>query len=59
MMSQSLFDGTGWVPEKNLHGDNFRTIYRNNFNQAKPFHKGSLKGSSPQMRKKELVYDKE
>lgn len=28
-MNSTLFDGTGWVPEKNLHGDQFRTLYRN------------------------------
>ena len=31
-MNSTLFDGTGWVPEKNLHGDQFRTLYRNQFN---------------------------
>ncbi len=37
-VNSTLFDGTGWVPEKNLHGDQFRTLYRNQFNQEKAFH---------------------
>ena len=31
-MNSTLFDGTGWQPEKNLHTDQMRTIYRNQFN---------------------------
>ena len=31
-MNSTLFDGTGWVPEKTLHSDQMRTIYRNQFN---------------------------
>jgi hypothetical protein len=27
--NSNLFDGTGWLPEKNLHSDMLRTIYRN------------------------------
>ena len=55
--NSTLFDGTGWVPEKNLHGDQFRTLYRNQFNQAKPFHKMIVKPNAGRMRKRELVYD--
>mmetsp|Transcript_28000 Transcript_28000/g.20960 ORF Transcript_28000/g.20960 Transcript_28000/m.20960 type:complete len:88 (+) Transcript_28000:154-417(+) len=31
-LNSTLFDGTGWVPEKNMHADQLRTIYRNYFN---------------------------
>lgn len=27
--AMTLFDGTTWVPEKNLHTDMIRTVYRN------------------------------
>lgn len=58
-MNSTLFDGTTWVPEKNMHGDMFRTLYRNQFNQPKPFHKAQLRDASPKLRRKEAVYDKE
>lgn len=32
------FDGTTWLPEKNLHTDIIRTEYRNRFNKSKSFH---------------------
>ena len=28
-MNSTLFDGTTWSTEKNLHGDMYRTAYRN------------------------------
>ena len=37
--AMTFFDGTTWVPEKNLNSDMIRTEYRNRFNQPKPFHK--------------------
>ena len=52
-----LFDGTSWVPEKNLHTDIIRTEYRNRFNQKKPFHKACLMSNLGKMQKKSLVYD--
>lgn len=58
-MNSTLFDGTSWVPEKNMHGDMFRTLYRNQFNQPKPFHKNAVRVSPGRMKKKEAVYDKE
>lgn len=30
--AMTLYDGTTWVPEKNLHSDMLRTEYRNRFN---------------------------
>lgn len=30
--AMKLYDGTTWVPEKNLHSDMVRTEYRNRFN---------------------------
>lgn len=32
VVNSTLFDGTGWVPEKNLNSDMVRTEYRNKFN---------------------------
>lgn len=43
--AMTLYDGTTWVPEKNLHTDMIRTEYRNRFNQEKPFHKVNLRQS--------------
>lgn len=54
----TLFDGTGWVTEKNLHTDMFRTEYRNRFNQDKPFHKKSTRVNAGRLPRKPLVYDK-
>jgi len=59
VMNSTLFDGTGWVPEKNLHTDMHRTEYRNRFNPEKKFHKEAVPVSSGQLRRKSLVYDKE
>ncbi len=56
-INSNLFDGTGWVPEKNLHSDMMRTEYRNRFNPQKAFHKNILKPSPPKLKKKLLVYD--
>ena len=58
-MNSALFDGTGWVTEKNLHADQIRTLYRNNFNQPKPFHKAAIKGSDNKPKRKILVFDPE
>lgn len=30
--AMTFFDGSTWVPEKNLHSDMVRTEYRNRFN---------------------------
>ena len=57
--NSTLFDGTGWVTEKNLHTDQFRTEYRNRFNQAKPFHKETVRVNAGRLPRKPIVYDKE
>ncbi len=57
--AMTFFDGTTWVPEKNLHTDMIRTEYRNRFNQPKPFHKTTLRQSLCVLPKRVLVYDKE
>lgn len=51
------WDGSTWKTEKNLHTDMFRTAYRNNFNQDKPFHKPELKVTDGRLRRKEQVFD--
>jgi hypothetical protein len=56
--NSTLFDGTGWVTEKNLHTDMFRTEYRNRFNQDKPFHKNAVRVNAGRLPRKPLVYDK-
>lgn len=57
--NSTLFDGTGWETEKNLHTDMFRTEYRNRFNQAKPFHKDTIRVNAGRLPRKPIVYDKE
>jgi len=53
------FDGSSWVTEKNFHPkDTRKTEYRDRFNQAKPFHKVTLRASNYQLPRKVLVYDK-
>lgn len=56
--NSTLFDGTGWETEKNMHTDMFRTEYRNRFNQAKPFHKDTVRINAGRLPRKPLVYDK-
>lgn len=56
--NSTLFDGTGWTTEKNLHTDMYRTEYRNRFNQEKPFHKSTVRINTGRLPKKPLVYDK-
>lgn len=56
--NSTLFDGTGWETEKNLHTDMFRTEYRNRFNQDKPFHKNALRVNAGRLPRKPIVYDK-
>jgi hypothetical protein len=55
----TLFDGTGWTTEKNMHTDMMRTEYRNRFNTEKPFHKSTLRVSTGRLPRKPIVYDKE
>lgn len=59
VQNSTLFDGTGWVPDRNLHSDMIRTEYRNRFNPEKKFHKEEIPVTSGRLAKKTLVYDKE
>jgi hypothetical protein len=59
VMNSTLFDGTGWVPEKNLHTDMVRTEYRNRFNPQKSFHKDKVPTTSGRLVRRTLVYDQE
>ena len=51
----TTYDGTTWLPEKNLHTDMVRTEYRNRFNQPKPFHKATLRLSKDRLTIEVLV----
>ena len=55
--NRQLWDGTHWVNEKNLHSDQMRTSYRNNFNVPKPFHKDYAKVTDGRLKRKELFFD--
>lgn len=55
--NRQLHDSEGWGTEKNQHTDQYRTLYRNNFNQPKPFHKPSCKMTDGRLKRKEQVYD--
>lgn len=55
--NRQLWDGTTWKTEKNLHTDMYRTAYRNNFNQPKPFHKPELKVTDGRLIRKQQVFD--
>ena len=55
--NRQLWDGTTWKTEGNLHTDQYRTSYRNGFNQPKPFHKPELKMTDGRLRKKEQIFD--
>lgn len=52
-----MFDGQTWQTEKNLHSDMVRTMYRNNFNQEKGFHKTALLGNDGRLKKRSNVFD--
>ena len=55
--NRQLGDGLGWRTEKNLHSDMYRTSYRNNFNQPKPFQKPKLQMTDGRLKRKEQVFD--
>lgn len=52
------WDGTTWRTEKNIHTDQVRTIYRNEFNKPKPFHLNKLRDTTGRLRKRFAIYDK-
>lgn len=55
--NSTLLDGTGWVPEKNLHGQNKFTEYRNRFNHAKPFHRTNLRMSTGHLKRHSVDFN--
>lgn len=55
--NRQLFDGQSWRTEKNLHTDQYRTSYRNGFNQPKPFHKMELKVTDGRLKRKQQIFD--
>ncbi len=59
IQNSTLFDGTGWVPDKCLHGDLVRTEYRMRYNPLKPFHKLDRPVTDGKLQRKVRVYDKE
>lgn len=56
VQNSTLFDGHGWVPIKELHGDNTETHYRGTMNQPKAFHPDGLGHNKRALKRKELVY---
>jgi len=51
------WDGTFWRTEGNLHTDQVRTLYRQGFNTAKPFHKAELRNTTGRLKLRQKVYD--
>jgi hypothetical protein len=51
------WDGTFWRTEKNTHTDQVRTLYREKFDQPKPFHKSTLRNNDGRLKLLQQVYD--
>lgn len=56
VQNSTLFDGHGWLPISELHGDMGYSEYRNRFNPDVGFHPSPLKANPRKMEKKQLVY---
>lgn len=56
VQNSTLFDGHGWLPIKELHGNNVETQYRSTMNQPKAFHPYGLGHNKRALKGKELVY---
>lgn len=56
VQNRTSFDGNGWLPIKQMHGDTTVTEYRTRYNPEKPFHPRPLKANEPKLRKREMVY---
>lgn len=57
VQNSTLFDGTGWVPEKTLHADNYiETAYRKSHNNDVPFHPSPLKPKIRALRPQSQIY---
>ena len=59
VQNSTFCDGAGWVPEKNSHTDQFRTLYRMQFCQDKPFHKTMTRFNDGRLPIKAMAYDKQ
>lgn len=55
--NRQLWDGTSWATEPNQHTDQVRTLYRQGFNQPKPFHKSELRNNNGRLKLREKVFD--
>jgi hypothetical protein len=56
VQNKTAFDGHGWLPIKQLHGDTKQTEYSTRYNSSKPYHPQPLKANEPKLKKRELVY---
>jgi len=56
VQNSTLFDGNGWTPIKQLHGDMTGTEYRNKINPKVTFHPPPFKPNVRKLNKKEVVY---
>lgn len=56
VQNSTLFDGHGWMPINQLHGDMKGSEYRNRFNPDVDFHPSPLRANIRKMNEKKLVY---
>jgi len=56
VQNSTLFDGHGWLPIKEMHGDNTKTEYRTRYNRDVPFHPKPLQPNTRKMEPVKLVY---
>jgi hypothetical protein len=56
VQNSTLFDGKGWLPIEQLHGDMKGSEYRNRFNPDVDFHPSPLRANVRKMPEKKLVY---
>lgn len=56
VQNSTLFDGHGWLPISQLHGDMGYSEYRNRYNPDVNFHPSPLKANNRKMPRKQLVY---
>ena len=56
IQNNTLFDGSGWLPEKNMHSDMIRTEYRMRYNTKKPFQKMTTPTTTGKLPKRYATY---
>lgn len=56
VQNSTLFDGHGWLPIKELHGNMKYSEYRKRFNPDVNFHPSPLRTNLRSLKKRELVY---